>query len=231
MISLILFDIDGTLLNIHGAGKRAFSRALKSVFGWTNDLAHINFAGATDLLVLRRLMEEHGQEPTRADEERFFDHLPEELEEAISESEHTLHPGSREILQALERRGDCVVGLVTGNIRSCAMIKLRAFQLDHYFRFGGFGDDHAHRGDIARAAVERAGNHVPEGSQITAITLIGDALSDVAAAKEIGARSIAVGTGWHGREELVEAGADVVLDDLGDTARVCEALGVSGEPS
>lgn len=229
METLVLFDIDGTLLHTHGAGKLAFSRALERVFGWKDDLSHISFAGATDLVVLHRLMREHGATPSPADDSRFFEQLPVELEQTVLESNHTLYPGVGELLDTLTGHEGCLVGLVTGNIETCARIKLRLFDLERHFRFGGYGDDHADRAEITRIAVSRARAHAGDGGHIHSVCLIGDSLSDVAAARANDALSIAVTTGWHEGAELRAAGADHVLRDLSDTRRLLQLMGVTRE--
>jgi phosphoglycolate phosphatase-like HAD superfamily hydrolase len=221
---LVLFDIDGTLLNTDGAGKRAFSRALHKVFGWDTDLAQVSFAGATDLLVIRNLIDEYGHPYDEAQVQQFFRQLPVELEETVKDAGHTLHPGVPELLAALEKRPDVLLGLVTGNIASCARIKLRIFELEKYFPFGGFGDDHPERADIARAAIARARERLPEGAHLAGTFLIGDSLSDVAAAREVGATCVAVTTGWHSHRELAAAGAHHIVDDFSDTRGMLELL-------
>lgn len=226
-LTLILFDIDGTLLNIYGAGRKAFSRALETAFGWEDDLETISFAGATDLIVLHRIMQEQGHGATEEQERKFFEHLPLELERTIVEAEHRLHPGAGELLELLSRDPRCLLGLVTGNIQACAIIKLRQFDLQTHFGFGGFGDDHADRAELARLAIERARAHLKAGQEIERVFLVGDALSDVRAAKAVGATSIAVTTGSHGRKELLAAGADHVVPDLSDTRGLLSVLGLS----
>jgi len=225
-LTVVLFDIDGTLLNIHGAGKRAFSRALEELFGWHDELAYINFAGATDRLVFRRVVREHGQAVRAEDERRFFEALPRHLERLVRDAPHTLHRGVRRLLGVLHEHPRSLVGLVTGNIESCAHIKLDQFGLGAFFDFGGYGSDHENREEIARIALARARERLASGQRIGSVFLVGDALSDVAAAKAVGAQSLAVTTGWHGRDELMAAGADAVLNDLSELDRILSILGL-----
>ncbi len=174
-------------------------------------------------------MREHGATPSPAAERQFFEHLPVELEQAVLESDHTMYPGVGALLNALTDHESCLVGLVTGNIETCARIKLRLFDLERHFRFGGYGNDHADRAQIARIAVARARDHVGRGGHIHRVCLVGDSLSDVAAAKANGALSIAVTTGWHEGTELSAAGADHVLQDLSDTRQLLQLLGAARE--
>lgn len=223
-ITLVLFDIDGTLLDVHGAGREAFVLALQSVFGWKDNVEYIRFNGSTDLEVLRRVMTRHGMVPSRAEEMRFFKQLPIELEKTTAERRLTLHPGVRDLLEILAKYPRYMIGLVTGNVEECARIKLRKFQLDEHFLLGAFGHEHADRAQIAGLALHRARQKLPPGRQIGRRYLIGDTPADVAAAAAVGARSIAVTTGEHTREELEDAGADYIFDDLSDVDAILRIL-------
>ena len=225
-ITLVLFDIDGTLLDVHGAGRQAFSNALRTVFGWDDDLAHIRFAGATDLDLLRRIMGRHGQMPSPADEERFFQQLPLALEDTLQRTQVTLYPGVRDLLAILGKYPHVLVGLVTGNIESCARIKLERFDLHDHFMLGAFGHEHAERDQIAGLALMRAKQRLKPGQQIRRRFLIGDTPSDIRAAAAIGAVSIAVATGSHTLRELEEAGADHALRDLSQVESILKTLGI-----
>lgn len=216
-ITAVLFDIDGTLLDMKGAGRLAFIRTIKSVFGVEDDLSYLSFAGSTDLNVLQKVMEHHGLTLTGADCRRFFEHMPGELERATAESDLILYPGVRRLLETLSSRRDVILGLVTGNIAACAQIKLRQFNLHHHFVLGAFGDEHADRNEIARLALGRVRARIPKSDAIGALFLVGDTPSDIAAAKAINAVSIAVATGKFTVDVLRDAGADVVLSDVGDT--------------
>jgi phosphoglycolate phosphatase len=223
-VTAVLFDIDGTLLDMRGAGRAAFIQALKSVFGWQDDIGYINFAGNTDLNVLQQVMEHHGQSLTQDDCRRFFGQFPLELSRAAVGSELILYPGVRQLLETLSADDSIVLGLVTGNIASCARIKLEQFNLHHHFVLGAFGDEHAHRNDIARLALRRVEESLPPGQQIKGAFLIGDTPYDIAAAKSIGATAVAVATGRFTTEALLAAGADIALADLSDTAGVLAVL-------
>jgi phosphoglycolate phosphatase len=223
-VTVVLFDIDGTLLDMRGAGRAAFVRALESVFGWKDDIRYINFAGNTDLNVLQRVMEHHGRPLTDGDCRRFFDQFPLELACASLEAELILYPGVRELLECLSRDKSVVLGLVTGNIESCARIKLRQFDLHHHFVLGAFGDEHADRKDIARLALRRVEQSLRPGQKVSSVFLIGDTPFDIAAARSIDATAVAVATGKFSAEALAGAGADVALADLSDTAGVLALL-------
>lgn len=224
--TLVLFDIDGTLLEVHGAGRRAFVRTLEHCFGWQADLKNIRFAGATDLDLFRRISRDQGVEPTAESEQKFCDRLAHELKITISaqDARHTLYPGVKELLEKLSDDARCLLGLVTGNVESCAWIKLQLVNLHEHFILGAFGHEHADRVEIARLALRRAEQHA--GHPFRRVFLIGDTPNDVKAARAIGATAIAVATGAFSRDALLAAGADTVRDDLADLPALLALLGL-----
>lgn len=227
-MTIVLFDIDGTLLDLKGAGRRAFVRAIEAVFGWRDDIRYVNFAGNTDLNVLEQVMAAHGQPLKEGDAGRFFAQLPRELERTAAEpgGDRTIYPGVRELLERLSARPDVCLALVTGNIESCARFKLRQFDLHDHFVLGAFGNDHADRGRIAELALRRVLGSLPPDHPVRGRYLIGDTPFDIAAARAVDAVAIAVATGKFNVDELRAAGAHHALPDLGDTARVLRLLGL-----
>jgi phosphoglycolate phosphatase-like HAD superfamily hydrolase len=223
-VTVVLFDIDGTLLDMRGAGRQSFVRALKSVFDWDDDIQYIRFAGNTDLHVLQQVMEAHGRTLTDHDRRRFFERIPVDLAQTAAETELVIYPGVRELLEKLSADPRVVLGLVTGNVEACARIKLRQCDLHEHFVLGAFGDEHADRAQIARLALARVRASLKPGQNIGALFLIGDTPFDVAASKRIHATSIAVATGQFGVNALQAAGADHVLTDLSNTEQVSRFL-------
>ena len=224
--TVVLFDIDGTLLDMRGAGRHAFIRALKNVFGWDDDIHYVNFAGNTDLNVLQQVMKKHGRSLTEIDRRRFFERMPLELEQTTREAGRVIYPGVRELLETLSTDSRVILGLVTGNVEACARIKLSQFDLHEHFVLGAFGDDHADRADIARLAMKRVCDSLKPGQEISGLFLIGDTPFDIAAAKTISAKSIAVATGKFDIGALQAAGADHVFADLSNTKAVLTLLGL-----
>jgi phosphoglycolate phosphatase-like HAD superfamily hydrolase len=221
---ICLFDIDGTLLHSGGAGKAAMERALESVFGVTAGTAGIPFSGRTDRAIVRDLFVRHGIEESAENCRRFLaaylDHLPRTL---------ATHPGKvlagvAHLLEEMHGRGDVWLGLLTGNVREGARIKLSHFALVHYFRSGGYGDWHFHRDDVAREALAELRRHLGESLPGERIWVVGDTPLDVQCARAIGARVAAVATGWHPLEELAAAQPDLLLADLADPAPLLARL-------
>jgi phosphoglycolate phosphatase-like HAD superfamily hydrolase len=216
-ITAVLFDIDGTLLDMRGVGRESFVRALEVTFGIKDDLHYISFAGNTDLNVLHGVMARHRLPLTRDDCDRFHRQLPLQLAAAAHQAELILYPGVRELLEALSVEPDVLLGLVTGNVEACAWIKLQQFNLHNHFVLGAFGDEHADRNEIARMALQRVQARMEPGQSMKACFLVGDTPNDINAAHAIGAVSVAVATGKFTVADLKAAGADVVLPDLSNT--------------
>jgi len=225
-ITAVLFDIDGTLVDMRGAGRKSFVRALKPVFGWDDDIAYVDFAGNTDLSVLLQVAAHHGVKLSPQEQKRFFAQLPVELKQTVAAAELVIYPGVRELLEALSLDRRVMLGLVTGNVAASARIKLQQFDLHNHFILGAYGDDHANRMDIARLALLRIENKMKDDEHLRACFLIGDTPSDILAAKSIAATAIAVATGKFSAKDLQDAGADHVLTDLSDTKHVLGILGL-----
>jgi phosphoglycolate phosphatase len=227
--SLILFDIDGTLVLTGGAGGRAMSLAFQEIFGVRDALSGISMAGRTDAWILSDALTAHhiASDPKALVRfrEAYLRHLAIELDKPGARK--GLMPGVRELLDVLRRRDDVYVALLTGNYEEGARIKLEYFDLWRYFPCGAFGDDAPQRDGLVSKALERiAASGGPSFSAADAV-VIGDTPLDVACAAFCGARSIAVATGSHSVEELRAAGADAVLQDLGDTAEVLRVLRIA----
>ena len=214
----IFCDIDGTLLRAKGAGRIAFASAFELAYGVAVDISHVNFAGATDIRVVEQLLREQHLEADPVKMQRFFELLPQCLDENMRRYPPTVYPGVSEFLSRVSQRW--TLGLVTGNIRSCAYLKLKHGGIDHYFsEIGGFGDDDGDRNRMAALALERAGN--PSGS-----FLLGDTPSDIEAARSNGMISVAVCNGQFDRAMLLAENPDLIVDSFEDAEHLFQALNV-----
>ncbi|HVJ67445.1 MAG TPA: HAD hydrolase-like protein, partial [Caulifigura sp.] len=133
-------------------------------------------------------------------------------------------PGIRELLALLAARKDVTLGLLTGNFEEGAWIKLRHFELDHYFLFGGFGDDHFDRDDVARLAYDATHRHLGRRVEPQDVWVIGDTPSDVRCGKAIGAWTVAVATGMYTEADLWPHNPDLLLLDFSDPQALLDRL-------
>jgi len=211
---ICLLDIDGTLVLTGGAGQTAFADTLAADFGIPEILTKVAFAGRSDRAIVADLFRDHGVEPSDENWQRFCVGYLGRLDDALVRHRGHVLPGVGELLEALAARGDVAIGLLTGNVREGARRKLSHYQLWHWFPFGGFGDDHAERCDIAAAALAAAKLHLNGSAAQGEIVVIGDTHHDVNCGRSIGARCVAVATGHTPVDELHAAKPDVLVDTL-----------------
>jgi phosphoglycolate phosphatase-like HAD superfamily hydrolase len=222
-MDVCLFDIDGTLLNSGGAGKAAIEAALVEEFEVTLSV-QVPYSGRTDRAIGRDLLRLHGVEPTPANWQRLVRGYLSRLPASLTANRGTVCRGIPALLEALAARDRVAVGLLTGNIREGARLKLGHFSLFHHFAFGGFGDEHFERDDVAREALAAVRAHVHHEHSPDRIWVIGDTPLDVQCARAIGARAVAVATGWHSVDQLRAAQPDLLLTDLSDPAPLLHLL-------
>lgn len=212
---LVLFDIDGTLIRTGGAGVRAFERTGELEFQVSNGTSSMQFAGRTDMSLVREFFRRHGIAETPAHFERFFDRYVFLLDHFLSVCQGRLCPGVPEFLSALQQRPEPpLLGLLTGNTRLGAEIKLRHYGLWDRFVVGAFGDDHEDRNRLAEIARERGCRVRGRSLAPEEILVVGDTPRDVACGRAIGARVLAVATGGATAAALHESGPDWVVEDL-----------------
>ncbi len=224
---LVLFDLDGTLLWTDGAGRRAIHRALVDVLGTAGPIDGFRFDGRTDGEIVQRLAEGAGlawdDALVRRVLGRYVDCLVVELAKPTQRT--TVYPGVLALLDALEPRHDCVIGLLTGNVRDGARLKLASGGIAiERFAVGAFGSDSAHRPDLPAIARRRAKEALGLELKGGDLVIVGDTPADVTCGDAIGARSIGVATGSFSVEQLLRAGADAAFRNLADTEAVLEAV-------
>ena len=223
---LVLFDIDGTMLQSNGAGRRAMLIALREVFGTPGPHDH-RYDGKTDPQIVREVMRLEGHHDAHIDErmdvlmKRYLGLLEDELQRVAT----LVHPGIVELLSALERRRDTILGLLTGNLREGAYAKLRAAGIDTgLFRVGAFGSDHENRPELPAIARQRARDELGVGLEGKDLVVIGDTPADIECGRSLGVRAIGVATGAYSVDELLECGAYAAFETLADTERVMSAI-------
>jgi phosphoglycolate phosphatase-like HAD superfamily hydrolase len=229
-VSLILFDIDGTLLLSGGAGVRALTRAFEEVFGVSKAFANADVAGRTDTYLLSAAFERAGLPDTPAAHARFREAYVPLLQEEIAKPPQGrvgLMPGIAELLDALGERPATHLALLTGNFERAAYAKLTHYGIHAHFPWGAFGEESPDRNELARVARRRAVERAIPASAIERTVVVGDTPHDVACARAIGARVIAVATGNYSVAALSDAGADVAVADLSDTAEILRVIGLN----
>lgn len=224
MVKLVLFDVDGTLIHTGGAGVQAFGRAFASEFNVDHGTERMKFAGRTDTSLVREFFSMHALEPSAENFQRFFDTYVFWLDYLLTHTAGGTCPGVRELvcdLRALPQPP--LLGLLTGNIRLGAEIKLRHFDLWELFQTGGFADDHEDRDQIALIALERGRRLLNDTLRGDEVIVIGDTALDIRCARSIGAKALAVATGGATGDQLKTQQPDWLVEDLRQVkaAEVC----------
>lgn len=212
-MNVILFDIDGTLIRSGGAGLDAILQTLHEEFG-VDDPKPVALHGCTDRGITRELFELNGIERDEDSWQRFLAAYLRNLQTQLSAKEGAILPGVVPLLDELAEREHVYLGLLTGNVRRGASLKLEHFELEHYFGEGGFGDHHEDRNDVARAAREAVERELGEDLNEDRLWIIGDTPNDVRCGRAINAKVLAVCTGGSDRVELEASGPDFLVDDL-----------------
>lgn len=226
---LCFLDIDGTLVSTGGAGQAAFVVTLAKDFGIAGaSSANVAFAGRSDRAITMELFDRHGIEPTDEAWLRFRTAYVDRLAEILPEYKGRVLPGVVALLEALAARGDTALGLLTGNLRQAAQHKLSHYGLWHWFHFGGYGDEHLDRCDIAAAALTAGREHL-RGTAHRELVVIGDTPNDIRCARAIGARAVAVPTGNTSIDLLRAAEPDVLVETLEDSGPILRLLD-NGQP-
>ncbi len=226
---LILFDIDNTLLKGTRAHQLAFVHALGSVFEIPFTLEDINVGnkpGTTDPEIMISALKRKGI-PEKVIKEKLplcFEKTAKVFPKLLRQENLVILPGVKSLLVALRTNGG-LLGLVTGNLEPIAWTKMETVGLKSFFSFGAFGSDHAERSILVSLAIERAknlcrGDGRSDDFFFKGIYLIGDTIRDILAGKRVGVKTIAVATGNVPKEELQEAGADLVVETLAETEKL-----------
>ncbi len=202
---LYLFDIDGTLLHAHGAGRDAFDEVFAEVHGLTNASEGVRYGGKTDRQIIDEIfVARRGRPGTPEEHAAFLDaYLPRLRMRLEREGAVEVIAGVVDTLQWLSARSDVYLALATGNVRAGAFAKLAAAQLDSWFDLGGFGCDSQVRAELVARAIERG----RELHQVREVVVVGDTIHDISAARACGATVCAVTTGSDPAEALAHADA------------------------
>jgi phosphoglycolate phosphatase len=225
--TVLLWDIDGTLISTAGVGRQAIVRTFQQRFG-RGDVVSFPFDGMTDPIILRQGMEALGLSEAEAQRE-----IPATLAAYLlvledlctSADGFSIHAGIEAALDACRGRAGLAVGLGTGNVEIGARLKLERVGLNQHFAFGGYGSDHGDRAQLLAVGAQRGAARLGLDRAACRVVVIGDTPKDIAAARAIGAECIAVATGSFTVEALRAQGATHAFADLADPAAKLALLG------
>ncbi len=224
--TLVLFDIDGTLLSASRVPARILGEVLTEVFGTPGALEGFDYSGKTDPQIARELMQAAG-----VTAERINGALPEALSRYLERlaaglaPEHVkAKPGVKPLLDRLAANPRVTLGLLTGNLEPGARLKLRPLDLNRYFPFGAYGSDSEDRYALPSLAVARAHARTGVRFEGKSVVIVGDSVHDVLCGRSIGVKAVAVATGPTPKSRLLGCGPDALLDDFSDTEAALTAL-------
>ncbi len=211
--TVLLWDIDGTLLTTGRAGIFALEDAARAVCGHAPDLGKLPTAGLTDAEIASVVIESLGGGSNAATVRAFLDIYERELPNVLRRREGHVMPGVLEILEDLRGEDRMLSLLLTGNTPAGAQAKLRHYGLHNHLDGGAFCVDLGPRADIARRAWELAQERAP-GARLDRTFVIGDTPYDIRCGQAIGAHTIAVATGSHSLDELRQCSPTIVIERL-----------------
>jgi phosphoglycolate phosphatase-like HAD superfamily hydrolase len=219
---LLLWDIDGTLITTGAAGHRAIELATKQQFG--GDLEGVEIAGRTDSGIAHQILTKYGKPIAEESIESLLDLYLELLALELPRNQGQVLPGILPLLRRLQEQPGTVLGLLTGNLKRGAQLKLEHYNLWQFFAFGAFADDHHDRNELGAFALTRAEEGTGTKFDPARVDVIGDTGHDIACGKAFGARTVAVATGSWPRERLSDYEPDFLFDDLSAVDEVMATL-------
>jgi phosphoglycolate phosphatase-like HAD superfamily hydrolase len=222
MPKFVLFDIDGTLIGLDGASRRALDRAIYELTGSTDAFQSVNFSGKTDFQIIRQGLDWLGLESQTDLLNTVLNLYLVHLQGELATGKGQVKTGVNKLLSTLQAINDIYLGLLTGNTEKGARLKLSAFGLNRFFPLGAFGSDSEDRNLLLPVAVQRFRRTEVGPIDYQDCVVIGDTPRDVECARVHGATSIAVSTGSYTEARLKETEADLVLPDLSDTRKIVQ---------
>lgn len=224
--TILLFDLDGTLVSTAGAGRRSIERTFRELYGREDACTALRFDGMTDRAIVRLGLEAIGAEFTEQAVTSFLEAYVSILEDEVRRADparYRVHPGIRDAV-GQARAARLAVGLGTGNIRAGARLKLERVGLFELFDFGGYGCDAEDRVELLTIGARRGAERLGQSLARCRVVVIGDTPKDSAAARVMGAECIGVGTGSYSAEQLVLAGATAAFPDLSAPGAIASLL-------
>jgi phosphoglycolate phosphatase-like HAD superfamily hydrolase len=223
--SLLLWDIDGTLVCTDRAGERSLLILIRELYGRElGDKLPVNLQGRTDTSIARDILAWLGIPATPEEERRIRDAYLAILPKTLPAGKSKLHPGIKEALDAVHAHPEIHQGLLTGNHREGARLKLSHLGIWHYFEFGAYADDSHLRDELGPFALARAKEKLGIEFPPERVWIIGDTPHDIACGKAIGAKTIAVATGSFTVAQLAALNPTHTFADLSDTQALLDVI-------
>lgn len=236
MKKLVLFDLDGTLINAWGAGRTSLCKAMETLYGVKPEFEHALISGRTDLdnFALVYGLIKKGKKPSAADMKKitakYLEFLPQEINKVIRAKKYSKVKGVEKFLNLLSAQKDIILGLGTGNLQKGAFIKLAPSKLDKFFTLGGYGEDGHTREEMLCAAVKRAEKKFKTKITPDQVYVIGDTHRDICAAKNCGFHSAVLTTGFGEPKKIQRAAAELEMKDFTDLEMWGVWLGLQTDP-
>ncbi len=232
---IILFDIDGTLINAGSAGTRALNKVVENLFGAKNICDNFCLQGSTDKTNFAdAFYHATGKKPLLKDIKTmikmYLEYLPVEIAKSVKTKKYGKIKGVEKFLKLLSKDKNIFLGLGTGNIEEGGMLKLKPSGLLKYFSFGGFGGDSAVRSELLQKAVQRAEKMFKMKISPADVYIIGDTHKDVLAAKKAGYHSGAVLGGFGDEKKIFKSGPEILSKDFSDLTSWLIWLGLKKDP-
>ncbi len=224
---LLLFDIDGTLILTGGVAAKLMAGSVSEAAGIPISWTMADFVGNTDRNIVMTLLNRCGISASDISEmtNRVMEVYLKKLKiEIVKDGVVTILPGVLQLLQALSEDDRFALGLLTGNVREGARLKLAAQHLYDHFPVGAFGDDALNREDLPPIAIRRAEKHFGHFFERHDTWIIGDSINDIRCAHANRLRSLAVASGHTREQDLLKYKPGTLLPDLSDSPKIIRLL-------
>lgn len=209
---LLIWDIDGTLINCMGVGRKAMNAAFFTKYGVENGFDKVPMAGRLDKAIIHDAMLQHGM--SDLDIEAFYQAYSLELMEQMDLHKPYVHDGIEEILMETNASGRVLNAVGTGNCKVGADLKLKFTGLFEYIRLGGYGSSHAERAELIKGVINESETWTGGRFSKESIFVIGDTPRDIMAGKANGVKTIALETGGYSKDELEMYQPDYIFSSL-----------------
>ncbi len=213
MEKLLIWDIDGTLIDCKGTGRRAMDKTFKKLFDIHDGFSNVSMAGSLDWHIVRNALDIN--KIVQEDIAEFLKEYSITLEEELKFNNcMEILPGIKEILDNTKNHEHVYHALGTGNCEQGARIKLFHLGLDTYFQIGGYGDENILRWQVIEKVINKAKDYYKVNFYNENVYVVGDTPKDIECGKKLGVRSIAVATGAYNYKELLNCSPDYIFDNF-----------------